>query len=287
MTAPTHTCAPNGTAASLVALDIDGTLTSEGSIEVPERTTEAVTSVRAEGHDVVLASGRSLAGILPVAAWLGLSGAYAVASNGAVTARLNQAAPGGYELVSVKTFDAGPIIALARQHMPSVRVAVEEVGVGYQVSARFPMGTLNGRQKWLPDIDLMSTDTTRLVLRAPGAVDVLLERLRALDVTAHAGAGDSIDVTPPGLSKATALERVRHRLGVASSRVVVVGDGTNDTDMFAWARAGGGRAAAMGHASAAVREAAGEVTGDLAAEGVVAVLDSLLVTRQPVLGAAR
>lgn len=270
----------------LVALDIDGTITSEASDRVPERTAATVAAVRAAGHDVVLASGRSLAGIFPVAAALELSDAFVVASNGAVVARLTPGMPSGYEVLAAEMLDAGPVIDLALRRMPGVRIAAEEVGLGYHVSQEFPPGTVNGRQMPAPLDELEACWTPRLILRGPGVVEALLEPVRELGVTAHAGSG-SIDVTPPGLSKATSLEQVRQRLGVARSRVVVVGDGANDLEMFAWAHDGGGRAVAMGHASQAVRQAADEVTGDLADEGVVAVLDSLLEAGRGVLEVAR
>ncbi|GAA2239908.1 hypothetical protein GCM10010413_47080 [Promicromonospora sukumoe] len=54
----------------LVALDIDGTLI-DGDRRVPAGTVEALDLVRAAGHEVVLATGRSLAGLLPIATRLG------------------------------------------------------------------------------------------------------------------------------------------------------------------------------------------------------------------------
>lgn len=269
----------------LAALDIDGTLAPEGARHVPSRTTEAVTAVRAEGHDVILASGRSLAGILPVAGWLGLTDTVVVASNGAVTARLTPDMPGGYEVIDAEMLEVGPVIELARTNVPSVRVAIEEIGYGYSVSANFPEGTINGRQWQLP-VKYMMGASPRLILRAPGIAAELMPHLRTLTVTAHPSSDDSIDVTPAGLSKATALETIRADLGIPRSQVVAVGDGENDIDMLRWASAGGGRSVAMGHAPQTVRDAAGEVTGDLTAEGVVPVLRSLL-SAERVLEAAR
>lgn len=72
----------------LVALDIDGTLLATGHAAPPE-TGNAVRALRLAGHHVVLASGRSLVGVLPVAHALGLTHTWVVASNGAVTARLD------------------------------------------------------------------------------------------------------------------------------------------------------------------------------------------------------
>ncbi|MFD6140180.1 HAD family hydrolase [Promicromonospora sp. NPDC060271] len=90
----------------MIALDIDGTLLRTGE-PVPEVTVRAVRRVRAAGHHVVLASGRSLVGVLPVARQLGIVRGWVVASNGAVTARLTPEASVGYVLDQVLRFDVG------------------------------------------------------------------------------------------------------------------------------------------------------------------------------------
>ena len=61
-----------------------------------------------------------------------------------------------------------------------------------------------------------------------------------------------LDIAPDGVNKATALERVRGWLDVPLDRVIAVGDGRNDIDMFAWAGAAG-RSVAMGQAPDEVR----------------------------------
>ncbi len=83
-----------------------------------------------------------------------------------------------------------------------------------------------------------------------------------------------MDVTPPDLSKATALDAVRQTLGIPSTLTVAVGDGINDIAMLIWAA----RGVAMGHAPAELRAVADEVTGTIADNGVVPVLRSLLAT---------
>jgi HAD superfamily hydrolase (TIGR01484 family) len=75
----------------LVALDIDGTLLEHGG-KIPAETLAALDLVRAAGHQVVLATGRSLVGLLPVATRLGLIEGFAVCSNGAMTVRLDRGA---------------------------------------------------------------------------------------------------------------------------------------------------------------------------------------------------
>jgi hydroxymethylpyrimidine pyrophosphatase-like HAD family hydrolase len=79
-------------------------------------------------------------------------------------------------------------------------------------------------------------------------------------------------VTAGGVSKAAALERVRASLGVSPARTIAVGDGTNDIEMLRWAA----RGVAMGHAKGSVRDAADEVTGPIAEDGVLPVLQSVV-----------
>jgi HAD superfamily hydrolase (TIGR01484 family) len=261
----------------LIALDIDGTLTASGSLEVPAETAAAVRAARAFGHHVVLASGRSLAGVMPIARALGITTGWAVASNGAVIARLN---PGsvGYELdvgTDVQILDARSVITAAlNARLPGLRIAVEEIGVGYYVNAVFPAGLLRGQQMVLPVHELQALASPRIVLRAPG-VHALLDPLRTVGLTATPADVDWIDVTGPNLSKATALETIRRRLDVPVERTVAVGDSVNDIEALTWAA----RGVAMGNAPDHVRAAADEVTGNLHQHGVVDVLRSMTVAR--------
>lgn len=264
-TAPGSGAAPG----ALIALDIDGTLLA-GGMTVPAVTVEAVEDVRRAGHHVVLASGRSLVGVLPVARRLGIDEGWVVASNGAVVARVGAALSGGFRLETVHAFDVEPVVRLARAALPIVQVGVEEIGWGYRVSQFFDPSLVNGEQRRVPDPDLWDVPASRVILRAAGVLD-LIAPLRALGVTPTPAGPDWLDVTPRDVSKATALERIRERIGVDSRRTLAVGDGVNDLEMIAWAA----RGVAMGHAPAAVVDAADEVTGTLAEHGVVTVLRTL------------
>ena len=83
-----------------------------------------------------------------------------------------------------------------------------------------------------------------------------------------------LDISPDGVSKATAMERVRHALDIPRSDVVAVGDGRNDIEMLEWAGAHG-IAAAMGQAPDEVKAVAGRVTGTVAEDGLAELLDTL------------
>ena len=254
----------------LVALDIDGTLLVTGQ-RVPEPTVRAVRLVRTRKHHVVLASGRSLTGILPVARELGITDGWVVASNGAVTARLSTAAVHGYTLENVLTFDVGPVVQMALSRYPDVQVGVEEIGVGYRVNRFFAPHEVNGDQRVVDLAGLSMLPASRAILRGPGVLD-LLEPLRRHGVTATPAGPDWIDVTPQHLSKATSLEGIRAALGVSRHNTFAVGDGLNDIEMLSWAT----RAVAMGHAPDAVKAIANETVGDITQHGVIQALKTLL-----------
>lgn len=167
----------------LVALDIDGTLLDTGT-DVPAITALAMQALRAAGHHVVLATGRSLLGAVPVAKSLGLDGGWIVVSNGAITARMAQGVPDGYVVHESRTFDVSRVVDLARVRFPEVRIAVEVVGWGYAVTRRFDAGQIHGAQRVVDQIDeLWATPVTRAIL-AGAEVGCLVEALRELGVTA-------------------------------------------------------------------------------------------------------
>jgi hydroxymethylpyrimidine pyrophosphatase-like HAD family hydrolase len=254
----------------LIALDIDGTLLGHDG-KVPTGTVDALDLVRAAGHEVVLATGRSLVGLMPVATRLGLTQGFAVSSNGTMTVRLDADVPSGYVIDDARRFDARPVICRALALVPEARVGVEEVGWGWRVNTLFDPGLLNGDQKQVSVADLCAASATRVALHGPG-ITRYMNDLGATGVTVNPAGADWIDVTAPGTSKATALERLRARLDIPSKATVAVGDGANDLEMLGWA----GRGVAMGHAPEVVRQAADEATGTIDQHGAVAVLHSLL-----------
>ncbi|WP_285106133.1 HAD family hydrolase [Promicromonospora sp. MEB111] len=256
---------------ALVACDVDGTLVRTGRRATPA-VVEALAAVRAAGHHLVIATGRSLSGAVQVVRQLGVRDGWVVAANGAVTARLD---PDGYSVVEVRTVAAEPVVRLVTRIRPDLRLAAEVVGTGYRVTRRFPERQLHGHQEVLRQVeDIWARPTPRLVVYGQWA-QRLAPALRAAGVTAIPARVDWVDVTAPGVSTAVALESIRVGLGVASSRTVAVGDGENDLEMFAWAAV----SIAMGHAPATVRAAAHRVTGTLEQDGAASALrDALLLS---------
>ncbi|WP_228373133.1 HAD family hydrolase [Demequina maris] len=260
----------------LVGLDIDGTLMHWGG-EISPTVIDAVERARMCRNHVVLATGRNVLGMLPVAEQLGIRRGFAVCSNGAVTVKLNPGSPGGYDIIEKVTFNPRAALELVREELPDAFYAVEDLGVGFLVNREFPDGELIGRQRVVSDFDeLCHDEATRVVIRAPGVdvshFDGLVHRIGLSDVTYAVGWSAWLDLTPPGVSKASALETLRRHLGVYPDHTVAVGDGNNDIDMLQWA----GRSAAMGTAPEHVKEAADEVVGSVEEDGILTVLDRLI-----------
>lgn len=254
----------------LIALDIDGTLMHADG-HITDVVHQAIDQAQAAGHHLVLATGRGLDGLLPVAERLGLTDGFAVAANGGLTIRLDPTAPDGFRFANARMFDPSAVIQAALSLVPDVLVGVQELVRGWKVNRPFDPRMLNGEQTQAAVVDLYAAHVCRVSLSAP-EIGQHLEALQATGMTVTPAGPDWLDITGPGVSKATTLERLRTKLGVPIEYTVAIGDGPNDIEALTWA----GRGVAMGHAAAAVREAADEVTGTIHEDGAATVLASLV-----------
>jgi len=259
----------------LVALDLDGTtIHHDGSMSPAVR--QAVADVAEAGVHVVIATGRAIVATMPLIADLGLEHGFAVCSNGAVTLELDPDHPDGYRILETVTFDPGPALEMLRGSWPDAVVAVEELGVGFKVSAPFPDGELMGELRVVSWEELSESPATRVTFRSPtGTAEdflALVERIGLHGVNYAVGFTAWLDINPEGVSKASALELIRRRLGVETVHTVAVGDQRNDIEMLQWAA----RGVAMGNAPDEVKVAADEVTTHVDEDGLVPVLKSLL-----------
>lgn len=260
----------------LVALDVDGTILHEDE-SIDERVADAIAAARERGHEVTLATGRSWSTTAPVLQRLGLAPEYVVCANGAITMRRDDAASDGYVREHVETFDPTRVLERIRAFLPSGRFMVE-LPDGYRLytEGMTDWNLENAREVTFEG--LLDQRATRVVVVSPDheLEDFLriVEEMGLHQVSYAIGWTAWLDIAPDGVSKATALERVRGWLDVPAERVLAVGDGRNDLEMFAWAGAVG-RSVAMGQAPSEVIAAASETADDVDHAGLAAVLDSL------------
>lgn len=265
---------PVASEAWLIGLDVDGTIVLPDETMSPG-VPEAIARLRDAGHEVTLATGRSWMATRRFIDLLELDPEYVVCSNGAVTMRR---VGEGWERWHVETFDPTEVLDLLGERLPDARY-MAELGSGQRLyTEHLDDWTLDGGRR-VAFAELAHQPVSRVVVVAPGYDEEDFHRVVAeagLNEVSYAiGWTAWLDIAPLGVDKGTALARVRERLGVASDRVLVVGDGRNDIGMFTWARSVGGRAVAMGQAPGEVKDAAGEVTGVVEAGGLAAALDAL------------
>ena len=248
----------------LVALDVDGTILQEDGT-LTDATVEAIMRVRDAGHEVMLATGRSMSMTLPVMERLELIPQYVVCANGALVLRRDPSAPVGYTRHHVEIFDPTEVLQTIRGHLEGASYAVEDPTGLFRYTGPFPEGALGVSSDKVEFDELLEVQATRVVVLSPGhQIDDFLqvvEQMGLHKVTYNVGWTAWLDIAPDGVNKATGLERVRAELGIPRSRVFTAGDGRNDIDMLEWTVAGGGVGIAMGQAPPEVTAVASEVTG--------------------------
>ena len=270
----------------LIGLDIDGTLVHDDGFLSPEVIKE-VSRVKDLGHEVIIATCRAAANAVPVVRYLGMEQGYVVSSNGAVTVELDAEHPRGFKTSDVVTFDPAEVLAQLIEHLPDAHFAVEDVDGSYRFHRPFPSYALGDQNFETPLDELMHHAVSRVVVLSPEHdVDEflgLISKIGLSSVSYAIGYTAWLDISPKGVTKASALEKQRARLGISKDKVLVMGDGRNDIEMFQWAKSNGGLAFAMGQAPEEVQLAATDVTSSVTDDGVARVLagfEGILFSRQ-------
>lgn len=259
----------------LVALDVDGTLVDHDGImsDAVRTTTRAVVDA---GHEVIIATGRSLGAVLPIVEMIGLVRGYAVCSNGGVTLRLDPALDHGYEIIDRVTFSPRAALTTLREKISGARFALEDADGNFLATSRFQDASFGIEAREVDFHHLLEADAVRVVVNSAEAsmeeFSAAISAAGLQGVTYAVGWSAWLDIAAAGVTKATALEKLRARLGVGQPRTVAIGDGSNDIQMLRWA----GRGVAMGQAEAGIKAVADEVTMSVYDDGAAAVLRSLL-----------
>jgi len=259
----------------MVALDVDGTvLREDGSLG--DDTLREVRRVAALGHEVMIATGRSVSMTLPIVDRLGLTSSYVVCANGAIVLGRDPAAPVGYSPAFVETFDPTEVLTTIRGHLEGASFAVEDADGVFRFTGSFPEGALAASRQRVAFEELLHVQATRVVVISPDhAIEdflAVVEQMGLHKVSYNVGWTAWLDIAPDGVNKATGLERVRAELAIPRDRVIVIGDGRNDIDMLGWAVEGGGFGIAMAQAPDEVLAAANERTASDLDDGVAVAL---------------
>ncbi len=250
----------------MVALDVDGTIVDGDNVLSPA-VREAVLAIRDAGIETVISTGRATTGVLDTTGKLGFTEGYAVASNGAVVFSYDPV-----EVLHSVTFDASHAVRRVLEQVPDAIVAVEELGVGFRVNRPFPEGEVTGQLE-VEDVEsLIAEPVTRVVIRSTDhsaeEFTAIVHDLGLTGTNYFIGYSAWLDLAPDGVSKASGLEFLCRRLGIAQADVLAVGDGNNDVEMIEWA----GRGVAMGHGPDRLKAVADDVTGSVTDDGLATEL---------------
>ncbi|GAA2174355.1 HAD family hydrolase [Arthrobacter parietis] len=263
------------TTRKLIALDVDGTLVDHEGLMSDEVRTAASAVVDA-GHEVVIATGRSLGATLPIIEKIGLTRGHAVCSNGGVTLRIDvDEFEDGYEVVNRVVFDPRPALVALRKCLPSAKFALEDDEGRFLSTERFQDASFGAEAESVDFQRMLRARAVRVVVFSTDSTaeefGEAVESIGLHGVTYSVGWTAWLDIAAAGVTKASALELVRRRLDVDPSETVAIGDGRNDIEMLSWAA----RGVAMGQAPEEVLAAASEVTASVYDDGAAKILRSL------------
>jgi len=265
---------------TLVATDIDGTILPRSGV-MSERTKRALASLADAGIPLVLVTARPPRWLADVADQANMDG-LAVCANGAVHFDLRSR-----QVLEVDDIAAEPLYeaaAILREALPGIVFAVETV-TGLALEPEFPgserglTGRGVGRLEELAatrdhsTIKLLATvpdgDADAMLAVAQAAVGHLLE-------PSHSNAQlPLLEFAPLGVDKASGLQHVASRLGVAARDVIAFGDAPNDVPMLRWA----GTSYAVANAHPSVLAVATHRTASVDDDGVALVVEELLAAR--------
>ncbi|MGL4306281.1 MAG: HAD family hydrolase [Mycobacteriaceae bacterium] len=267
---------------ALVASDVDGTLL-DNKEKVTARTRKAVHAVVAGGAHFVVATGRPPRWVHPVVEGLGVA-PLCVCANGAVI--YDSATDRVLQVQNLDPYRLAKLAEIALRSIPGAGLAVERVGKSAHDAATPQFVSSPGYQHaWLnPDntevsiTEVLDQPAVKLLIRHPGACSADMVKAIATEVGFLADITFStnnglIELSAPGITKASGLQVIVDRLNISPASVLAFGDMPNDIPMLTWA----GHGVAMGNAHPEVKAIADEITETNSQDGVASVIERLLV----------
>lgn len=266
----------------LIVLDLDGTLTNSEK-EITPRTKAALMQAQEAGVKVILASGRPVAGIAPLAEELQLKryGGFILAFNGGKIIDCKEQKtvcesilPGhlipelhriaGENGVTILSYNDRAIIT-ENPDDPYVAVEANLNKMPVERAASFPAAICFPVPKCL-----IVGDAEKIV-----RLETLIQQRFGGAISAYRSEPFFLEVMPLNIDKAQSLGRLLDLIGIGRAETIACGDGYNDLTMIRFA----GLGVAMANAQPAVREAADYITLSNEEDGVAQVVDKFVLHR--------
>ncbi|MEV0090568.1 Cof-type HAD-IIB family hydrolase [Streptomyces sp. NPDC050738] len=267
----------------LIATDLDGTLLRDDK-SVSDRTIAALAAAERAGIEVFFVTGRP-------ARWMDVVSEHvhghglAICGNGAAVVDLH-GGPGEHRFVEVRPLErttAIIVVDILRAAAPDTSFAVERTGGIHHELAYPPMhldpaaGIAPVEKLLAENADVADQPVLKILAHHPElSPDAFLALARSA-VGERASITRSsptalLEISGPGVSKASTLELCCAERGIAPAEVVAFGDMPNDIEMLTWA----GTSYAMGNAHPDVVAAASGRTVANNEDGVAVVIEQIL-----------
>lgn len=266
----------------LLAIDMDGTLLNSHK-EIPHENIDAIQAAIRQGVSVVLCTGRPYVGVKAYYNQLQLpeEPSYAILNNGASTYQTLD-----WTLQDYQTLGSSALDLLGNLSLPDgvqltlfdhdhYHLVAEEASDMVRKDAAYlftdpePISLERAQKHPSPYFKAMfvgpSDDIDQFEALHDKTLRSLFQTVRSQDYL--------YEVLPKHVNKASALSKLASQLGISSSEVMAIGDGTNDLEMLTYA----GLGVAMGNAPQLVREAADAHTTSNDQAGVAAAIHTYIL----------
>jgi len=263
----------------MLASDLDGTLLrSDGTVSQASR--DALAAAEEAGLVVAFVTGRPPRWLHEVADATGHTGV-AVSANGAVTYDLHTETVLASHSIDMTLLQQ--VTSLLREAIPDVAFGMEQgLNFAYEAAYRHdwditPAADRSGRPLPRATIgelpELLTVPALKLLARGRGLpadefMDQVEEVVGDLVTVTRSGHSPLVEISAPGITKASGLAALAESRGVGQQEVAAVGDMPNDVPMLLWA----GRSYAVANAHPAAQAAAGTVLAESNDEDAVAHL---------------
>ncbi|MFF9324435.1 HAD hydrolase family protein [Streptomyces sp. NPDC014776] len=270
----------------LIATDLDGTLLRDDK-SVSPRTVAALAAAEEAGIEVFFVTGRP-------ARWMDVVSDHvhghglAICGNGAAVVDLH-GGPGAHRFVKVRELareNALDAVRLLRDAAPGTVYAIEQT-YGFNQEPDYPKlhmevpdVLLSAEELLGPDGPLPDEPVLKILAYHPSLDPDAFLTLGRLALGERANVTRSspsalLEISGPGVSKASTLALCCAERGISHEEVVAFGDMPNDVEMLTWA----GRSYAMGNAHPDVIAAASGRTVANNDDGVAVVIEQLIAER--------
>lgn len=265
----------------MLVLDLDGTLTnSEKKITPP--TKEALIKIQKEGKKVVLASGRPINGVLPLAEELRLGeyGSYILSFNGA---RITQCSDG--QIIYNKTLPKEvlrPVYDIVCS-FPELDILTYE---GPDILSGIACNEYTQKESYINKMPVVQIDdfighltfpvNKLLVTGDPAVIEKAMEVLKKhfhklLNI--YRSEPYFLEIMPQNIDKAYSLQKLLNSIGLTADQMICCGDGYNDLSMIEYA----GLGVAMENAQPIVKDSADFITRSNDEDGILYVIEKFMM----------